>query len=336
MLYLSNRDQVLQMYAGFLQRRDAIPSGLRHINLYKSHPSHAQSTDLPWNIWNPKSADFLSSLWLGHLGHLGPRPGLTASAPRWLTDVSPFAHAFAAMISSEFTGLETTVDATGALGQRFANPPWIVFFGKDIASNIASNIALWCILMHPEHAFAELTDLRFWCIDSWRRCPKLRFPQTSWPHLELLPELCHAKIWPKQFSVDPTKLEHNVQMLALVACFAWILALIPLWLQWCPCLIKFKFYWLFAKLHMSITEILCGLYIIYIYICMLHQCASICIRNILFQVPGKEGRLPSSYHLQKGSRLLHGSRLKHLDFSYSQSRRKSSDVRYMQFRYIQI
>ena len=52
-----------------------------------------------------------------------PRPGLTASAPRWLTDVSPFAHAFAAMISSEFTGLETTVDATGALGQRFANPP---------------------------------------------------------------------------------------------------------------------------------------------------------------------------------------------------------------------
>ena len=273
MLYLSNRDQVLQMYAGFLQRRDAIPSGLRHINLYKSHPSHAQSTDLPWNIWNPKSADFLSSLWLGHLGHLGPRPGLTASAPRWLTDVSPFAHAFAAMISSEFTGLETTVDATGALGQRFANPPWIVFFGKDIASNIASNIALWCILMHPEHAFAELTDLRFWCIDSWRRCPKLRFPQTSWPHLELLPELCHAKIWPKQFSVDPTKLEHNVQMLALVACFAWILALIPLWLQWCPCLIKFKFYWLFAKLHMSITEILCGLYIIYIHM----HVASMCI-----------------------------------------------------------
>ena len=95
--------------------------------------------------------------------------------------------------------------------------------------------------LHPEHAFAELTDLRFWCIDSWRRCPELRFPQTSWPHLELLPELCHAKIWPKQFSVDPTKLEHNVQMLALVACFAWILALIPLWLQWCPCLIKFKF-----------------------------------------------------------------------------------------------
>lgn len=33
---------------------------------------------------------------------------------RWLTDVSPFAHAFAAMISSEFTGLETTVDATGS------------------------------------------------------------------------------------------------------------------------------------------------------------------------------------------------------------------------------
>ena len=32
---------------------------------------------------------------------------------RWLTDVSPFAHAFAAMISSEFTGLETTVEATG-------------------------------------------------------------------------------------------------------------------------------------------------------------------------------------------------------------------------------
>ena len=27
-------DQVLQMYAGFLQRRDAIPSGLRHRNLY--------------------------------------------------------------------------------------------------------------------------------------------------------------------------------------------------------------------------------------------------------------------------------------------------------------
>ena len=26
----------------------------------------------------------------------------------------PFAHAFAAMISSEFTGLETTVDATGS------------------------------------------------------------------------------------------------------------------------------------------------------------------------------------------------------------------------------
>lgn len=96
------------MYAGFLQRRDAIPSGLR-----------------------------------------------------WLTDVSPFAHAFAAMISSEFTGLETTVDATG---------------------------------------FDALT------VD--------------------------GGIWPKQFSVDPTKLEHNVQMLALVACFAWILALIPLWLQW--------------------------------------------------------------------------------------------------------
>ena len=156
MLYLSNRDQVLQMYAGFLQRRDAIPSGLRHINLYKSHPSHAQSTDLPWNIWNPKSADFLSSLWLGHLGHLGhlgPRPGLTASAPRWLTDVSPFAHAFAAMISSEFTGLETTVDATGALGQRFANPPWIIFCWKDIASNIASwtrfRRANWSqVLMH--------------------------------------------------------------------------------------------------------------------------------------------------------------------------------------------
>ena len=28
--------------------------------------------------------------------------------------MSPFAHAFAAMISSEFTGLETTVDATGS------------------------------------------------------------------------------------------------------------------------------------------------------------------------------------------------------------------------------
>lgn len=99
---------VLQMYAGFLQRRDAIPSALR-----------------------------------------------------WLTDVSPFAHAFAAMISSEFTGLETTVDATG---------------------------------------FDSLT------VD--------------------------GSIWPEQFNVDPTRLEHNVQMLALVACIAWILALVPLWLQW--------------------------------------------------------------------------------------------------------
>ena len=35
------------------------------------------------------------------------------AASRWLNDVSPFAHAFAAMISSEFTGLETTVEATG-------------------------------------------------------------------------------------------------------------------------------------------------------------------------------------------------------------------------------
>ena len=32
---------------------------------------------------------------------------------RWLNDVSPFAPAFAAMISSEFTGLVTTVEATG-------------------------------------------------------------------------------------------------------------------------------------------------------------------------------------------------------------------------------
>ena len=40
-----------------------------------------------------------------------PEPTCVA---RWLTDVSPFAHAFAAMISSEFTGLETTVDATGS------------------------------------------------------------------------------------------------------------------------------------------------------------------------------------------------------------------------------
>ena len=32
--------------------------------------------------------------------------------------MSPFAHAFAAMISSEFTGLETTVEATGPASQR--------------------------------------------------------------------------------------------------------------------------------------------------------------------------------------------------------------------------
>lgn len=98
---------VLQMYAGFLQRRDAIPPALR-----------------------------------------------------WLTDVSPFAHAFAAMISSEFTGLETTIDATG---------------------------------------FDAVT------VD--------------------------GSIWPEQFNVDPNNLEHNVKMVGLVACGAWLVALIPLWLR---------------------------------------------------------------------------------------------------------
>eukprot|EP00439_Symbiodinium_sp_Y106_P086225 s228_g31.t4 len=99
---------VLQMYAGFLQRRDAIP----------------------WTF-------------------------------RWLNDVSPFAHAFAAMISSEFTGLVTTVEATG-----------------QAAVTVSGGI------------------------------------------------------WPQQFNVDPTRLEHNLQMLGVVAGSIWFLAFIPLWLRW--------------------------------------------------------------------------------------------------------
>ncbi|CAE7547485.1 atrA [Symbiodinium necroappetens] len=99
---------VLQMYAGFLQRRDAIP----------------------WTF-------------------------------RWLNDVSPFAHAFAAMISSEFTGLVTTVEATG-------------------------------------HSAVTVS----------------------------------GGIWPQQFNVDPTRMEHNLQMLGIVAGSIWILAFVPLWLRW--------------------------------------------------------------------------------------------------------
>jgi len=99
---------VLQMYAGFLQRRDAIPSAFR-----------------------------------------------------WITDVSPFAHAFAAMISSEFTGLETTVEATG-------------------------------------HEAVTID----------------------------------GGIWPQQFNVDPSNMEHSIQMLGIVACSAWLLALVPIWMRW--------------------------------------------------------------------------------------------------------
>eukprot|EP00913_Durusdinium_trenchii_P012418 g11658.t1 len=79
---------VLQMYAGFLQRRDAIPPALR-----------------------------------------------------WLTDVSPFAHAFAAMISSEFTGLETTIDATGFDAVTVDGSIWPEQFNVD-PNNLEHNVKM--------------------------------------------------------------------------------------------------------------------------------------------------------------------------------------------------
>lgn len=47
-------------------------------------------------------------------------------------------------------------------------------------------------------------------------------------------EVSVAQIWPEQFNVDPNNLEHNVKMVGLVACGAWLVALIPLWLRACP------------------------------------------------------------------------------------------------------
>ncbi|CAE8613665.1 unnamed protein product [Polarella glacialis] len=91
-------------------------------------------------------------------------------ALRWLVDISPFAHSFAAMISSELGGLETVIDTDEHATVNIQGDIWLYQFNID-PGNMPQNarvlgtftVCIWVLAFIPIwRGWYRSTSCSFW------------------------------------------------------------------------------------------------------------------------------------------------------------------------------
>mmetsp|Transcript_81398 Transcript_81398/g.143694 ORF Transcript_81398/g.143694 Transcript_81398/m.143694 type:complete len:1646 (-) Transcript_81398:190-5127(-) len=113
---------------------------------------------------------------LMYSGFLQRREAIPAEL-RWLVNVSPFSHSFAAMISNELGGLETTIDASGYSSMNIQGEIWLYQFNiipEDLPDHVrALGIfagSVWLLALLPwQRPFRSRAFKRLWHLGSGKK-----------------------------------------------------------------------------------------------------------------------------------------------------------------------